>query len=56
MLRGTPLDGREIFADGEVLRRGRRTALAEVRVRDAEQRLLATATSSCLIVPRGASL
>ena len=52
MLRGTPLDGREIFALGEVVKRGRRTALAEVRVTDADGKLLATASSSCLIVPR----
>jgi uncharacterized protein (TIGR00369 family) len=34
---------------GEVLQRGRRTALAEARLTDAEGRLLAHATSTCLI-------
>jgi uncharacterized protein (TIGR00369 family) len=35
---------------GEVLQRGRRTALAESRLTDAEGKLLAHATSTCLIL------
>ncbi len=38
-----------IEAHGKVLQRGRRTALAEAQILDAEGRLLAHATSSCLI-------
>ena len=36
---------------GRVLQRGRRTALAEARLTDAAGRLVAHATSSCLIFP-----
>lgn len=40
---------------GTVLQRGRRTALAEARLTDAKDRLIAHATSSCLIfdIPQG---
>ena len=38
-----------IKCEGVVLQRGRRTALAEARITDAQGRLLAHATSSCLI-------
>ena len=38
---------------GAVLQRGRRTALAEARMTDAAGRLLAHATSTCLIVRSG---
>ncbi|TDB77716.1 PaaI family thioesterase [Micromonospora sp. KC723] len=37
--------------EGTVLQRGRRTALAEARLTDAEDRLVAHATSSCLLFP-----
>ncbi|KXK60451.1 aromatic compound degradation protein PaaI [Micromonospora rosaria] len=37
--------------EGTVLQRGRRTALAEARLTDADGRLIAHATSSCLLFP-----
>ncbi|MEH0828203.1 MULTISPECIES: PaaI family thioesterase [unclassified Micromonospora] len=37
--------------EGTVLQRGRRTALAEARLTDAQGRLIAHATSSCLLFP-----
>jgi len=40
----------QLTCRGEVLQRGRRTALAESRLTDAQGRLLAHATSSCLIL------
>jgi uncharacterized protein (TIGR00369 family) len=40
----------EIAAVGSVTHLGRRTALAEARITDAEGKLYATATSSCLIM------
>ena len=40
-----------VRAVGEVLQRGRRTALAQAQLVDGEGRLLAHATSSCLIFP-----
>jgi uncharacterized protein (TIGR00369 family) len=39
----------EIVATGAVLQRGRRTALAEARLTDAAGKLLAHATSTCMI-------
>ncbi|QIQ01924.1 PaaI family thioesterase [Streptomyces liangshanensis] len=50
----TAASGR-IRAVGSVLSSGRRTALAEARMYDAEDRLLAHATSSCMIFPAPAS-
>lgn len=37
--------------EGTVLARGRRTALAEARLTDARDRLVAHATSTCLLLP-----
>ncbi|MFR9775199.1 PaaI family thioesterase [Micromonospora sp. MS34] len=37
--------------EGSVLQRGRRTALAEARLTDAQNRLVAHATSTCLLLP-----
>ncbi|MEU5554179.1 PaaI family thioesterase [Micromonospora sp. NPDC047793] len=37
--------------EGTVLQRGRRTALAEARLTDGRSRLVAHATSSCLLLP-----
>ncbi|SFF66184.1 uncharacterized domain 1-containing protein [Actinacidiphila alni] len=48
-LRPVTVETGKIRAVGAVLNRGRRTALAEARLYDAEDRLLAHATSSCLI-------
>jgi uncharacterized protein (TIGR00369 family) len=42
-----------ITAVGSVVHLGRRTALAEARLLDAEGRVCATATSSCLIMRPG---
>lgn len=52
MLRGSGLDGQEVRAVGEVIRRGRRTAVAEARVYTERAKLLATSVSSCLILDR----
>ena len=41
----------EPTAVGRVTRRGRRVSLAEGEIRDPQGRLVATATSTCLIVP-----
>jgi uncharacterized protein (TIGR00369 family) len=49
-LRGMSPDGGEVRAIGTVTHSGRRTALAEARMVDEKGRLLATATSSCLIL------
>ncbi len=40
-----------VTALGEVLQRGRRTALAQAQLRDEAGTLLAHATSSCLVIP-----
>ncbi len=51
----TAASGR-VVAEGQVLSRGSRTALAEARLFDADRRLLAHATSTCLILDlRGAA-
>jgi uncharacterized protein (TIGR00369 family) len=44
-----------IRCEGEVIARGDRTATAEARLVDANDRLLAHATSTCLIFPIGAT-
>lgn len=49
-LRGMSADGGVVRARGTVTHLGRRTALAEARMEDEKGRLLATATSSCLIL------
>lgn len=46
----TPATGR-VRAEGTVVSRGSRTATAEARLVDARDRLLATATSTCLVFP-----
>ncbi len=48
-LRPATVDSGVLRAVGTVLQRGRRTALAEARLYDAADRLVAHATSSCLI-------
>jgi uncharacterized protein (TIGR00369 family) len=50
-LRPVTLATGEITATGTVVSRGSRTALAEARLTDARGRLLAHATSTCLIFP-----
>ena len=48
----TPATGR-VRAEGTVVSRGSRTATAEARLVDERDRLLATATSTCLVFPLG---
>lgn len=48
-LRGMTAGTGRALCEGRVVHRGRRTALAEATLRDAEGRLLATASSTCLI-------
>ena len=50
-LRAVRADTGRLTATGSVLQRGRRTALAQAEVRDESGRLVAHATSSCLIFP-----
>ncbi len=49
-LRGMTVDTGRVTCEGSVVNRGRRLVLAEARLADAAGRLLATATSSCLLV------
>lgn len=49
-LRGMTAGTGRALCEGRVVHRGRRTALAEATLRDTEGRLLATASSTCLIV------
>jgi uncharacterized protein (TIGR00369 family) len=50
-LRPATVDSGTLRCEGSVLSNGRRTALAEAHLRDASGRLLAHATSTCLIFP-----
>jgi uncharacterized protein (TIGR00369 family) len=50
-LRAMTRESGEVRCVGTVTHLGRRTALAEARMTDENDRLLATATSSCLILP-----
>lgn len=50
-LRAVRLDTGPITATGTVIHGGRCTALAQAELRDSTGKLLATATSSCLILP-----
>ncbi|WP_203336045.1 PaaI family thioesterase [Nocardioides limicola] len=49
-LRPVTVDSGMLRCEGRVIQRGRRTALAEAQLFDADRRLLAHATSSCLIL------
>ena len=49
-LRGLSADSGPVRCEGLVVHRGRRTALAEARLTDAAGRLVAHATSSCLLL------
>ena len=51
-LRPVTLSSGRLTCTGSVLQRGRRTALAEARLTDASERLIAHATSSCLLFER----
>lgn len=48
-LRPATVDSGRLTATGRVIQRGRRTALAEAQVHDAAGKLVAHATSSCLV-------
>ncbi|GAA0630749.1 hotdog fold thioesterase [Streptomyces thermocarboxydovorans] len=50
-LRPVTVDTGKVRAIGTVLNSGRRTALAQAELRDSEDRLLAHATSSCMLFP-----
>jgi len=50
-LRPVTVDSGRLRAEGQVLQRGRRTALAQAQLYDADRRLLAHATSTCLLFP-----
>ena len=56
-VRGLPQDGSPVTATGDVVHAGRSTATAEGRIVDEQGRLLAHATTTCLILdfpaPRG---
>lgn len=51
-LRSVPLDAGELVATGTVVHAGRRQATAEGRLTDRDGRLLATATTTCLVIPQ----
>ncbi len=50
-LRPITVDTGKVRAIGTVLNSGRRTALAQAELRDSDDRLLAHATSSCMLFP-----
>jgi uncharacterized protein (TIGR00369 family) len=50
-LRPVTVESGRLRAVGRVVQRGRRTALAEAQLYDASDRLVAHATSSCMIFP-----
>lgn len=50
-LRAVTVESGRLRAVGRVVQRGRRTALAEAQLFDGADRLVAHATSSCLIFP-----
>lgn len=50
-LRPVTVESGRLRAVGRVVQRGRRTALAEAQLHDASDRLVAHATSSCMIFP-----
>jgi uncharacterized protein (TIGR00369 family) len=50
-LRPVTVDTGKVRAVGTVLHQGRRTALAQAELLDSEDRLIAQATSSCMLLP-----
>jgi uncharacterized protein (TIGR00369 family) len=50
-VRAVTADSGRLRCEGSVLSRGRRTAVAEARLTDARDRLVAHATSTCLLLP-----
>ncbi len=51
-LRGMSADTGPVRATGRVINLGRRVAFAEAEIRDAQDRLMATATSTLLVLPK----
>lgn len=49
-LKAVPLDGRQLIAEGTVIHTGRRQMTAEARLTDDQDRLIATATSTCMVI------
>jgi uncharacterized protein (TIGR00369 family) len=49
-LRAVPLDGRVLRAEGTVVHMGRRLATAHGRLVDGHDRLVATATTACMVL------
>jgi uncharacterized protein (TIGR00369 family) len=52
-LRPVTVESGRLRCEGSVIQRGRRTALAEARLYDAQRRQVAHATSTCMIFPAG---
>jgi uncharacterized protein (TIGR00369 family) len=52
-LRQVTTDSGRLRCEGSVIQRGRRTALAQAHLYDAHGRLVAHATSTCMIFPTG---
>jgi uncharacterized protein (TIGR00369 family) len=52
-IRAASTDGQTLTATGTVIHSGRRTATAEGRVLDAQGKLIAHATTTCVILPTG---
>jgi uncharacterized protein (TIGR00369 family) len=50
-LRPVTVESGRLRAEGSVIQRGRRTALAQAQLYDAQRRLVAHATSPCMIFP-----
>jgi uncharacterized protein (TIGR00369 family) len=50
-LRPVTVESGRLRAEGSVIQRGRRTALAQAQLYDAQRRLVAHATSTCMIFP-----
>ena len=49
MARAITVEAGRLRCEGSVLQRGRRTALAQAQLYDADRRLVAHATSTCMI-------
>lgn len=50
-LRAVTVDSGRLRAEGSVLQRGRRTSLAQAQLFDGSGRLVAHATSTCMVFP-----
>lgn len=54
-VRSPPLGSGRVLAEGTIVHAGRRTATAEGRIVDAQGRLCAHATTTCLVLPGAAA-